>query len=63
MRTKWAIENPQIPYSMYELNYGFKMLESVNTFNITENDKVVLRFTTGTEYFDSRKPNEIQTTD
>ena len=48
---------------MYELNYGFKMLESVNTFNITENDTVVLRFTTGTEYFDNRKPNEIQTTD
>lgn len=56
---KWRNDNPQIPYFMYEVNYGFRMLETCNTFNIIDGDKVILRFTTATEYFDNRKPNKL----
>lgn len=63
LQEKWKHDNPQIPFAMYEINYGFRMLETCTTFNITDGGKVILRFTTATEYFDTRKPNEIQTTD
>jgi hypothetical protein len=63
LRKKWVADNPSIPYSAYEKNYGLRMLEMVDTFTVTEDDKPVLTFTNATAYFDKRKPNEIQTTD
>lgn len=63
LRNKWQRDNPEIRFDLYEWNYGWNMQAIYGTFCVTEKGKTVLMFTAAHEYFDRRKPNEIQTTD
>lgn len=55
--------NPEIPFKLFEWNYGWRTVDAGHSLVITEGSRQVLFFTNAHEYFDKRKPNEIQTTD
>lgn len=59
IKEKWRANNPQIHFSLFEVNYGWNKQKECNTFLITDNGEVVMTFTNAKEYLDKRKPNEI----
>lgn len=63
LRKIHSLTNPEIDYNLFEWNYGWLQVEAGHSLIITENRKAVLKFMRGQPYFDSRKPNERQTTD
>lgn len=59
LKAEHRLTNPEIVYSLFELNYCWREQEIHNNVELLENGKRVMFFTNGKEYFDKRKPNEI----